>query len=54
MFHSESRLPVGKSVRVILIPDQDEPSPCRFNADGFVARLDDSGVAVSFTEIDPV
>jgi len=54
MFHSENRLPVGKSVRVILIPEQDEPAPYRINADGFVARLHDEGVAVSFTDIDPV
>lgn len=54
MFHSESRLPVGKNVRVILIPDSEATATCRINADGFVARLHDEGVAVSFTDIDPV
>jgi len=53
MFHSQCRLPVGKPVRVRLIPDQSESANCRhINAGGFVARLHDNGVAVCFTDID--
>lgn len=52
MFHSERRLPVGKSVRIVLIPECDLPN-CRINAGGFVARLHDEGVAVRFTDIGP-
>lgn len=52
MFHSERRLPVGKSVRIVLIPECDPPN-FRINAGGFVARLHDEGVAVRFTDIGP-
>lgn len=52
MFLTERRLPVGKPVRIVLIPD-DAASPPRINAGGYIARLNDDGVAVKFTEIDP-
>lgn len=52
MFHSERRLPLGKRVRVIVIPEN-STSSCRIYAGGFVTRLHDDGVAVRFTEIDP-
>lgn len=51
MFLTERRLPIGKPVRVILIP-QSDVAPPRINAGGFIARLHDEGVAVRFTEID--
>lgn len=52
MFVTESRLPVGKSVRVAMIADDDTEVP-RIEIGGRVARLDDAGVAVAFTHLDP-
>lgn len=51
MFATEDRLPVGKPVRVMLILEGNR-EPKRINAGGHVARLDDAGVAVCFTELD--
>jgi len=51
MLATEDRLPVGKPVRVMLILDGDR-EPKRVNASGHIARLDDAGVAVCFTDMD--
>jgi hypothetical protein len=51
MLATEDRLPIGKPVRIMLILDGDR-EPKRVNAGGHIARLDDAGVAVCFTELD--
>jgi hypothetical protein len=51
MLATEDRLPIGKPVRVMLILDGDR-EPKRINAGGRIARMDDAGVAVSFTDLD--
>lgn len=51
MFVTENRLPIGKSVQVMLIMDGNS-EPHRINAGGHIARLHDEGVAVQFTEMD--
>lgn len=51
MFLTDDRLPVGKPVRVMLILEGNR-EPKRINAGGHVARLDDAGVAVCFTDLD--
>ncbi len=52
MFHSERRLPVGKSVQIVLITDCEDVEAQRIKAGGVVARLHDEGVAVSITDMD--
>lgn len=51
MFLTEDRLPVGKPVRVMLILEGNR-EPKRINVGGRIARLDDMGVAVHFTDLD--
>lgn len=51
MFLTEDRLPVGKPVRVMLIFEGNQ-EPKRINVGGRIARLDDTGVAVHFTDLD--
>jgi hypothetical protein len=51
MLATEDRLPVGKPVRVMLILEGNR-EPKRINAGGHIARLDDAGVAVCFTDLD--
>jgi len=51
MFATENRLPIGKPVRVMLILDGDR-EPKRIVVGGQIARLDDAGVAVHFTDLD--
>lgn len=51
MFLTERRLPVGKSVLVVLLLDGGLDQQ-RIEVGGHVARLDDDGVAVEFTQID--
>ena len=51
MFITEDRLPVGKPVRVMLILEGNR-EPKRINASGHIARTDDAGVAVHFTDLD--
>ncbi len=51
MFVSENRLPIGKPVRVMLILEGDA-EPRHINLGGHIARFDDQGLAVQFTDID--
>lgn len=51
MFLTDDRLPIGKPVRVMLILEGNQ-EPKRINAGGRIARLDDAGVAVHFTDLD--
>ena len=51
MFESESRLPIGKPVRVMLILDGDA-EPRHINVGGHIARNHDQGLAVQFTDMD--
>lgn len=51
MFRTEDRLPVGKAVRVMLTLEGDR-EPKRIKVGGRIARLDDAGVAVCFTDLD--
>ena len=51
MFVTEDRLPIGKPVRVMLILEGN-CQPKRINASGRIARMDDAGVAVHFTDLD--